>query len=300
MALHRLQKILAQAGVASRRRAEALIEAGRVRVDGRTVNQLGVSADPRTQRIELDGRRILPEPHVYVVLHKPRGVMSTMRDPEGRRCLAEYAVQVGVRVVPVGRLDFHTSGVLLLTNDGEFSSRLQHPRHRVPKVYAAKVRGAVGDEDLARWEQSIVIDGRATRPASVRRLRFEAGKTWLEITIAEGRNRQVRRLGEATGFTVMRLARLSYAGIDCDGLRPGRWRHLTVDELRELKRRYGVPERVRPAASPTGTVGRRASPAAEVRSGPRRPATAKPGSTGGNRRQSPRRPTGSKPRSRRG
>ncbi len=300
MALHRLQKILARAGVASRRKAEALIQAGRVKVDGKTVDQLGVTADPTSQRIELDGRRILPEPHVYVVLHKPRGVMSTMRDPEGRRCLAEYARQVGVRVVPVGRLDFHTSGVLLMTNDGEFSSRLQHPRHRAPKVYAVKVKGTVADEDLVEWEQSIVIDGRATRPASVRRLRVEAGKTWLEVSITEGRNRQVRRLGEATGFTVMRLARLSHAGIDCEGLRPGQWRHLTVDELRDLKSSYGVPERVRPAPPPPGVAHRGARPAARGRTAARTSASTTSGSTGGQRRPRPRKPTGTKPRSRRG
>jgi 23S rRNA pseudouridine2605 synthase len=300
MALHRLQKILARAGVASRRKAEALIEAGRVKVDGKTVAQLGATADPRKQRIELDGRRILPEPHVYIVLHKPRGVMSTMRDPEGRRCLAEYAVQVGVRVVPVGRLDFHTSGVLLLTNDGEFSSRLQHPRHGAPKVYAVKVRGTVTDDDLEKWQRSIVIDGRATRPASVRRLRIEAGKTWLEVSLTEGRNRQVRRLGEATGFTVMRLARLSYAGIDCEGLRPGQWRYLTVDELRDLKRQYGVPARVRPPPAPEGPGKSRSSSVARRRTPARRPAPATPGSSSGKRRPGSRKTAAPKPRSGRG
>ena len=179
MALTRLQKVLARAGVASRRRAEELIRAGRVRVDGKVVAEVGTSVDARRARIEVDGKRVTAEPLLYVVLHKPREVMSTLRDPEGRRCLAEYAERIGVRVVPVGRLDFHTSGVLLLSNDGDFSSTLQHPRHRTAKVYVAKVQGVVRDEDLERWQQSIEIDGRATRPAGVKRLRTERGKTWL-------------------------------------------------------------------------------------------------------------------------
>ena len=247
MSQARIQKVLARAGIASRRQAEELIRAGRVKVSGRVVTELGSVADPRTCRIEVDGRRIMPEPLVYVALHKPRGVMCTMRDPQGRPCIADYVKQVGVRVVPVGRLDFNTSGILLLTNDGDLSAALQHPRKAVPRVYVAKVRGEVTDAALARWRERIVIDGRAIQPAEVKRLRIEGGKTWLELTLREGRNQQVRRLGEAAGFPVMRLARLSHAGVTSAGLRPGRWRHLTVDELKELRRSYGVPKRVKSA-----------------------------------------------------
>jgi 23S rRNA pseudouridine2605 synthase len=151
----------------------------------------------------------------------------------------------GARVVPVGRLDFHTSGALLCTNDGEFAQALAHPKREVPKVYVAKVKGAVDDDALERFRKSIVIDERPTQPAQVRRLRFEGDKTWLEITLKEGRNRQVRRLGEATGFPVMRLARISHAGISSEDLRPGQWRPLSIDELADLKKRYGVPKKVR-------------------------------------------------------
>jgi 23S rRNA pseudouridine2605 synthase len=269
----RLQKALARAGVASRRKAEELIRAGRVTVQGRVVTELGTRVDPRVSRVEVDGRRVTAEPLVYVLLHKPRGVMCTLRDPEGRPCLADYVRQIGARVTPVGRLDYHTSGVLLLTNDGELSSTLQHPRQGVPKVYVAKVRGIVTDEILAGWTQSIVVDGRATRPAAVRLLRHEGGKTWLEVTLTEGRNRQVRRLGEVTGFPVLRLARLAYAGISCEGLRPGRWRHLSVEELRQLKRAHGVPRKVRPAAGLASLApnkrGRGRRPASGARSGVR-------------------------------
>jgi 23S rRNA pseudouridine2605 synthase len=248
MSDERLQKILARAGVASRRHAEELISAGRVRVGGRVITELGVRADPFRDRIEVDGKRIVPEPPAYIVLHKPRGVVSTLRDPEGRRTVAELVRGVSVRVVPIGRLDYHTSGVLLLTNDGEFASVLSHPRSAVAKVYVAKVSGIVDERGLARLEQSIVIEGRPTQPASIKLLRTEGDKTWLQVTLKEGRNRQVRRLGEASGFPVMRLARVTFAGIDAEGLRPGQWRHLTPDELSEIKKLHGVPKRVRAGA----------------------------------------------------
>jgi 23S rRNA pseudouridine2605 synthase len=247
MTEERLQKIISRAGVTSRRKAEALILAGRVSVEGRIVKELGTRADPRRSRIEIDGRRLVAEPLVYVVLHKPRGVVCTLSDPQGRPTVGDLVKDLGTRVAPVGRLDYHTSGALLLTNDGDFASALSHPRHAAPKVYVAKVKGRMGDAELERWKQSIVIEGRSTQPAEVVRLRSEGDKTWLRITLREGRNRQVRRLGEAAGFSVMRLARLSQAGIDTEGLLPGEWRQLGGEELVALKREFGVPRRPRAA-----------------------------------------------------
>jgi 23S rRNA pseudouridine2605 synthase len=237
----RLQKVLAGAGVASRRAAEGLITAGRVRVDGRVVTELGTKVDPRASRIEVDGTRIVRQPHVYVVLHKPRGVVSTMSDPEGRATVRDLLATVPGRAFPVGRLDFNTSGVLLATNDGDFSEGLLHPRKAVPKTYVVKVNGEMKPKDVDAWRHGVRIGGRSTLPAKAKVLRYESGKTWLEITITEGQNQQIRRMGEATGFRVMRLARLAFAGITSEGLRPGDWRYLTKDELRDLKTDYGVP-----------------------------------------------------------
>jgi 23S rRNA pseudouridine2605 synthase len=239
----RLQKVLARAGLASRRHAETLISAGRVRVDGRIEKELGVRVSPRA-RIEVDGRLVVAEPLVYLVLHKPRGVVCTLKDPEGRPTVADYLKDVGARVVPVGRLDFHTSGALLCTNDGETASHLMHPRYHALKEYVAKVGGIVDERSIEKFREAIVIDGRATRPAEVTLLRVEEGKSWLSVKLGEGRNRQVRRLGEHAGMPVMRLARVAHAGITAEDLRPGEWRMLTLDELKALKKAYGVPRRI--------------------------------------------------------
>jgi 23S rRNA pseudouridine2605 synthase len=239
MSEERLQKILAHAGVASRRAAEAIITAGRVRVNGKVVTELGAKADPRKDKVELDGARLVAETPVYLVLHKPRGAVSTMSDPEGRLTIKDFLKGVSARVYPVGRLDYATSGVLLVTNDGEFSDGLLHPKREVPKTYVVKVSGTMALEDLQLWSKGVELDDGPTKAAKVTLLRFEGDKTWIELTIKEGRNQQVRRMGEATGFPVMRLVRASFAGISSDNLKPGAWRHLTRDELTTA---YGVPK----------------------------------------------------------
>ena len=251
----RLQKIIARAGISSRRAAEELITGGRVRVNGRVMTELGAKADPREDKIEVDGKRITAPAPVYVVLHKPRNVVSTLSDPEGRPSVAELLESVGTRVFPVGRLDFATSGVLLATNDGEFSQGMLHPKKGVPKTYVVKVAGLMEPSDLERWATGIELEDGRTKPAEVRFLRHEEGKSWFEITIYEGRNQQIRRMGEASGFPVMRLARLSFAGINHEDLRPGQWRFITASELMDLRKDYGVPKRVRSAES-SGQGGR--------------------------------------------
>jgi 23S rRNA pseudouridine2605 synthase len=256
----RLQKIISRAGIASRRAGEDIILAGRVRVNGRIITELGAKADLFEDAIEVDGRRLVPEAARYLVLHKPRGVVSTLSDPEGRPTVASLLESAGTRLYPVGRLDFATSGVLLVTNDGDFANGLLHPRGGVPKTYVVKTKGTMTPADLERWATGIELDDGKTLPADIHFLRHEEGKTWFEITLREGRNQQIRRMGETTGFPVMRLARVSFAGITSEGVRPGQWRALTSDELLDLRKQFGVPKRVR-APAPE-----------ERRGGPERPA----------------------------
>jgi 23S rRNA pseudouridine2605 synthase len=240
----RLQKILAHAGVASRRAAEVLITAGKVRVNGKVVSELGASADSRKDKIEVDGKRISIEKPIYLVLHKPRGVVSTLSDPEGRPSLGELVKNVGARVYPIGRLDFHTSGALMLTNDGELTDALLHPRREVPKIYVAKVRGMISIESLDKLRNGVVLDdGQKTKPADVFVLREEDRNTWIQITLYEGKNRQIHRMGDAIGHPILRLARMSFAGIPSEGLRPGELRELSNDELEKLKKNYLTPYR---------------------------------------------------------
>ena len=243
----RLQKIIARAGVASRRASEELILAGRVRVNGRVVTELGLKADRQKDRIEVDGKRLVSEAPVYVALHKPRNVVSTLRDPEGRPTVADHVRGSGARLYPVGRLDFATSGILLMTNDGDFANALLHPRGGVPKTYVLKVQGVMSEDDLTPWREGIRLEDGVTLPAEARILRHEGDKTWLEVTLREGRNQQIRRMGEATGWPVMRLARTTFAGVSSEGLRPGEWRALTVDELLRIREAFGVPKRIRGA-----------------------------------------------------
>ena len=247
--LERLQKIIAQAGIASRRAAEEIVLAGRVRVNGRVVTELGTKADPAKDRIEVDGQRLVAEDLHYIVLHKPRNVVSTLRDPEGRPTVADYLRDVSARLYPVGRLDFATSGVLLMTNDGEFANGLLHPRGGVPKTYVLKVLGEMSEHDIDVWRRGVKLEDGVTLPAEARMLRLEGDKTWLEVTLREGRNQQIRRMGEATGWRVMRLARMSFAGISAEMLRPGEWRPLSRDELLAIRKEFGVPQKIRPATA---------------------------------------------------
>jgi 23S rRNA pseudouridine2605 synthase len=224
----RLNAYLARAGVASRRGADELIRAGRVRVNGEP-GELGTFVE-RGDVVELDGRRLEPEPLVYVLLHKPAGVVTTARDPQGRPTVVGL-VGHERRVVPVGRLDADTTGALLLTNDGPLAHRLMHPRYEVDKVYEAEVEGEPSDEALARVAEGVELDDGVTAPAVVRRLR----PSRLELTIHEGRKHQVKRMLEAVGHPVRRLHRREYAGLTLERLAPGEWRELTPDEITRLR-----------------------------------------------------------------
>lgn len=248
--MERLQKVLARAGIASRRASEELIKSGRVRVNGRVVTELGTKVDPHKDRVEVDGKRLVAEKPVYYVVHKPREMVTTLDDPEGRATIADLLGRIPERVVPVGRLDYHTSGALLVTNDGDMIDALLRPKSGVPKVYAAKLQGHLDVEELDALRNGVVLDdGYRTKKAEVFVLREERTHTWIQMTLTEGKNRQIHRMGDAIGHRVMRLTRQSFAGISIEGLRPGEYRELKRDELQQLKKKYLNPSRsVRGAA----------------------------------------------------
>jgi len=231
----RLQKLIAGAGVCSRRQAEMLIESGRVRVNGR-IAVLGELADPHRDAIQVDDRPLrLHEPFCYLLMHKPVGVVTTLRDPGGRTVVTDLLRDVPVRVYPVGRLDLTTSGLLLLTNDGTLANRLAHPSHQVAKTYLVRVRGTLTPELVHQLERGIQLDDGMTAPAGVANIRASGRHAWFELTLHEGRNRQVRRMCAALGLPVSRLMRIRYAFLTLEGLAPGQYRHLTPVEVARLK-----------------------------------------------------------------
>jgi pseudouridine synthase len=257
--VERLQKILSQSGIASRRASEQLMLDGRVTVNGRTVRELGTKADPAADDIRVDGRRIkLPERHRYVLLNKPRGYVTTRSDPQKRPTVVDL---VGSReyIYPVGRLDFDSEGLLILTNDGDLAARLTHPSHGVNRVYEARVLGIPDAHDLQRLSRGIVVEGRRTQPAQIELLpgRRDDQHATLRITIHEGRNRQVRNMCEAIGHPVNRLKRVAIGPIRDNRLKPGQWRELTVEEVAQLRR--APASRAREQRRPSGSEPRRPS-----------------------------------------
>jgi len=244
MPAERLQKIIAHAGVASRRAAERLITAGRVRVNGRIITELGTRADPRKDKIEVDGKRLVREKPVYYLVHKPREMVTTLKDPEGRASLGDLLKHIPERVYPVGRLDYHTSGALLVTNDGALTEALLHPKKKVPKIYAAKLKGFLDVPELDKLRNGVTLDdGYVTAKCELFVIREEQRNTWVQITLYEGKNRQIHRMAEAIGHPVQRLARLEFAGMSSEGLRPGEYRPLVKKELDKLKKNFLNPAR---------------------------------------------------------
>lgn len=230
----RLQKILAGAGICSRRQAEKLILAGRVKVDGQIIRELGVKADPARQRIEFDGRP-LPKPSlVCYLLNKPRGYVTTMKDPQGRPIVSALMKGVKERVFPVGRLDLDTEGALLMTNDGELSQRILHPSNEVKKTYQARVSGRPSQKKLSDLAKGIILDGKKTWPAQLRIIKSHGDSTTIEVVIHEGRKRQVRLMFTAIGHPVLELKRIAYGKLGLGVLRVGEFRKLSAQELKKV------------------------------------------------------------------
>lgn len=230
----RLQKYMASCGVASRRTAEKMIAEGRVSVNGETITEMGVQVEDGDV-VRLDGQVIRPEEiKKYVMYHKPAGEVTTVSDPEGRACVLDHFRDYPVRLYPVGRLDYDSEGLLLLTNDGALTERLLHPSHQVDKTYLARVTGTVTPEELQKLRRGILLDDHKTAPAKARLVRQETFASQVLVTIHEGRNRQVRRMFEETGHQVLQLRRVRFGPLELGELRRGQWRELTEEETRKL------------------------------------------------------------------
>jgi pseudouridine synthase len=232
----RLQKILARAGFGSRRACEAFIREGRVAVNGQ-VAQIGQKADPDRDRVTLDGKPVRAgQTHTYVALHKPRGVLSDEGDGSGRIQTAHDLVDLPGRLYPVGRLDLRSEGLILLTDDGELTHRLTHPRYEHSKEYEVYVEGHPNEKTLNRWRRGVFLEGHKTAPAEVSVMRREKDRTWLRVVLREGRKRQIRRVGAMLGHPVHQLIRVRIGSVHLGDLKPGQWRHLTKQEVKALQK----------------------------------------------------------------
>jgi 23S rRNA pseudouridine2605 synthase len=276
----RLQKLIAAAGLASRRHAEELIAAGEVTVNGEVVREQGTKADPARDHIKVRGKLINPllEKHekAYVLLNKPRGYLSALSDPEQRPLVSDLVPPSLGRLHPVGRLDFNTEGLLILTNDGELTNHVTSARNHVEKVYEVKVKGVPPEEQVARLRRGIRLDdGAKTAPAQIVKTDETKTNAWFEVKLREGRNQQIRRMFDAIGHSVIKLRRVRIGPVTAEGILIGQWRHLTPAEVKRLKSPVGsvkggarkTPGALRPAASPAGDAGghKRTRPASKKR-----------------------------------
>lgn len=296
MVQERLQKIIAKAGIASRRRAEEMISNGQVTVNGRVVTELGTRADSECDHVKVDGKLITkPEKHRYILIYKPRMVMTTVNDPDGRPTVVDMVKGVKERVFPVGRLDFQSEGLLLLTNDGELAYRVSHPKHGSVKTYHVKVRGVPQERIIEKLSRGITLDGKRTMPCEISRLRTtgrgeDEGNSWFEVLLREGRTQQIRKMFSAVGHPVSKLRRVAIGQLKDNNLEAGQWRDLTPREVGllaatevEPKPKPRAPRKsqaARPAAKKKTTGGARASSAAT-----KRPAARKTGTAGSTSRK---------------
>lgn len=239
----RLNKFLSQTGVASRREADRMITAGRVAVNGQVIQVLGRKIDDKKDRVEVDGKRVrIEEEQIYLLLNKPPGYLVSLKDPFHRPAVKDLLPSIKSRVFPVGRLDYDSRGLLLLTNDGELAYRLTHPRFKIKKVYLVKVRGEPDSSKIFKLEKGIFLDGKKTAPAKIGPIRASAKKALFRVEIFEGRKREVKRMFETIGHRVIEIQRIKFGGLSLARLREGRWRHLTRKEISSLKKLVGLEE----------------------------------------------------------
>ncbi|MGF7399552.1 pseudouridine synthase [Thermoanaerobacterium thermosaccharolyticum] len=233
--MERLQKYLAECGIASRRKCEQLILDGKIKVNGTVIKNLGIKIDPDKDIVEYDGRVVAKVQHnIYIMLNKPTGFITTVKDQFGRPSVLDI-IKIKDRIYPVGRLDYDTSGLLLLTNDGDIANKLMHPKHEIDKVYIAKIRGIPDDKDLDRFRNGLLLDNRLTAKAKIEILKKINNDALVKIVIHEGRNRQIRRMCELIGHPVMTLKRIKIGDLELGNLKVGQWRYLSGEEVQYLK-----------------------------------------------------------------
>lgn len=234
--MERLQKIMAQAGIASRRKAEEMIKAGRVQVNDEVVKELGTKVDPDEDIIVVDGKKIREEKKVYLLFHKPKGVITSVKDPKGRKTVTDFMTDIKERVYPVGRLDYDTEGLLILTNDGEFANALMHPKHEMSKIYHAYIKGIPHGNVLDKLKKGVQLEDGMTGKAEVEYVDVlpDQSRSVISITIHEGKNRQVRRMFEAVGYPVEKLRRVKLGFLTLEGVSRGNYRELTKNEVDNL------------------------------------------------------------------
>jgi 23S rRNA pseudouridine2605 synthase/16S rRNA pseudouridine516 synthase len=239
--MKRLQKVMAEAGVASRRKCEELIRDGKVKVNGKVVTEMGFKVEPSTALIEVEGKTLLPEKKIYLLLNKPKGYVTTLNDPQKRPTVLDLIPQsIEQRIYPVGRLDYHTEGLLLLTNDGELTFALTHPKKEIEKTYLAWVKKSPSEKELEQLRKGIELEDGPTSPAKVKVIKEKDGLTLLQITIHEGRKRQIRRMLKAIGYPVVNLKRIKIGPLSLGNLKKGECRHLTEEEVKKLYRACGL------------------------------------------------------------
>jgi 23S rRNA pseudouridine2605 synthase len=239
----RLQKFISRCGVASRRKAEELIIEGRVKVNNLVITEMGVKIDPRYDKIKVDNKRIMPEGFEYILLNKPIGIISSVKDPEGRQTVLDIIPDMGARLYPVGRLDYMSEGLIILTNDGNLTQGLLHPKNEIPRIYEVKIKGHIKEASLTRIRAGMDLTEGKSLPAKVEVKEVLDKNIWLTIEVTEGKNRLVRRIFEKLGHDVLRLKRVQFGPLKLNELKPGKFQHLNQPEVDKLRKVAGVAKR---------------------------------------------------------